>query len=218
MRQLFWFYYCLFFFLLAAQWQLKPKMSVFSTRLLVSCKDRNKNSVFDHFTENFKQKPILYPLFETNLCSSRTLFHNHFLPGALCCWRVKYRRPSWSVRKSMSGHVFAVCFPDDAEGSCVSVRYICDWVSVQRGLVGNRTNLLDGHLRTRLGAWREGDLKRFVVTEGYISAGAQASGRLLGRCGGILRCSLGNVLVQPLGIWQNQEYMFLNIIIRQLCS
>lgn len=100
----------------------------------------------------------------------------------------------------MSGHVFAVCFPDDAEGSCVSVRYICDWVSVQRGLVGNRTNLLDGHLRARLGAWREGDLKRFVVTECYISAGAQASGRLLGRCGGILRCSLGNVLVQPLGI------------------
>lgn len=98
----------------------------------------------------------------------------------------------------MSGHVFTVRFPDDAEGSRVSVRYVSDWVSVQCGLVGDRTNLLDGQLRTRLAAVWKGRLESFVLAEGYVSTGAQASGRLLGRCGRVLWCGLRDVLIQPL--------------------
>lgn len=97
----------------------------------------------------------------------------------------------------MSGHVFAVRFPDDAEGPRVGVRYVGDRVSVQRGLVGDRTDLLDGQLGTRLAAVWEGRLEGFVVAERYVGAGAQASRRLLGRSSGILRRRLRDVLIQP---------------------
>ena len=97
----------------------------------------------------------------------------------------------------MSRHVFTVRFPDDAEGSRVRVRYVSDRVSVQCGLVGDRTNLLDGQLRTRLVAVRKGRFESFVLAEGYVRTGAQASGRLLGRRGGVLRCGLRDVLIQP---------------------
>lgn len=98
----------------------------------------------------------------------------------------------------MSGHVLAVCLPDDAEGARVGVRYVCDGVSVQRRLVGDGTHFLDGQLGAGLGRLRKGRLKGFVVAECDVRAGAEASSGLLGRRGGILRRRLRNVLIQPL--------------------
>lgn len=145
-----------------------------------------------------KHKSISKILRESNLCGNSTLLDQHFLPGTLSCCGVKSRRPSRSVWKSMSSHVFTIRLSDDAEGSCVSVRDISYWVSVQCGLMGDWTNLLDRKLRTWLCAGWEACLERFVITERYIGARTQASGGLLGRCGGIWRSSLRNVLIQPL--------------------
>lgn len=99
----------------------------------------------------------------------------------------------------MRRHVFTVRLSDDAEGPRVGVRNIGDRVSVQSGLVGNGTDLLNGRLGAGVGAAGKGHLERLVVTERHVSPGAQASGWLLGRRGGILRRGLRDVLIQPLG-------------------
>lgn len=127
-----------------------------------------------------------------------TLLDDHFLAGTLRWQGVKSRHTSWSVWESMGSHIFAVRFSDDAEGPRVGVRYVSDWVSVQSGLVCDRTNLLDRQLRTWLGWVRKGHIKRFFIAECYVGAGAQASGGLLGWCGGILWCRLRDILIQPL--------------------
>lgn len=149
---------------------------------------------------NLKNKQVYFQNSEWNnyLCCKSTLLDHHFLAGTLRCWGVKSRRPSRSVWKSMSSHVFTVRLSDDAEGSCVSIRDISNWVSVQCGLVGDWTNLLDRKLRTWLHAAWKACFKCFIITERYVGAGAQASGGLLGRCGGIWRSSLRNILIQPL--------------------
>lgn len=98
----------------------------------------------------------------------------------------------------MRGHVFAVGFPDDAEGSRVGVRYVGDRVSVQGHLVRDGTDLLDGQLRAGLAPAGKGHLEGLVVAERDVGAGAQASrGMLGGRCGILLR-GLGHVLIQSL--------------------
>lgn len=97
----------------------------------------------------------------------------------------------------MSRHVFAVRFSDDAEGSRVGVGNVRDRVPVQRRLVRDGADLLNGNLRAGLGGGREGRLEGFVVAERYVSPGAQSSGGLLGRRGGILRCRLRDILIQP---------------------
>lgn len=131
-----------------------------------------------------------------NLCGNSSLFDNHFLACALHGRGLTSHPASWSVWKPMSRHIFTVCFSYNAEGSGVGVRYICDRVSVQRRLVGDRTNLLDWELRAWLGAASKGRIKSFVVAERYESPGAQASSWLLGGCGGILWCRLRNILIQ----------------------
>lgn len=97
----------------------------------------------------------------------------------------------------MRSHVFPVSFSDDAEGSRVGVGYVGDRVSVQRHLMRDGTNLLDGQLRARLPLAGKGRVKSFVVAEGDVSTGAQASRGMLGRRGGILLCGLRHVLIQP---------------------
>lgn len=147
--------------------------------------------------------------FLSSLCGYSTLLNHHFLTSTFCSGGVKSRHPSWSVWKSVSSHVFAVSFSYYAEGSRVSVRYVCYRVSVQRGLVGDRTNLLDGQLRTWLGSARKGHFKRFIIAERYVGTGAKASSGLLGGCGGILRCGLWNVLIQP-GTSNDNEFLLLH--------
>lgn len=143
-------------------------------------------------------KPFSQINFKTKLSSHGTLLDDHFLAGPLPCWGVESRHPSWSVWKSVSSHIFTIRFSDYAESSCVSIRYVCDRVSVQRGFVGDGTNLLDGQLRTWLVDVWKGRLKSFIVTECYVGTGAQASSGLLGWCGGVLWRSLRDVLIQPL--------------------
>lgn len=140
----------------------------------------------------------VFPKLFMNLCCNSTLPDNHFLSDTLCCCRVKSRYPSRCVWKSMSGHVFAIRFSNDAEGSCVSIGDIRDRVSIQCGLVGYGTNLLNWYLRAWLGAAWKCRLKSLIVTECYIGTGAQASSRRLWGGGGILWCSLRYILIQPL--------------------
>lgn len=97
----------------------------------------------------------------------------------------------------MSRHIFPVRFPDDAECLCICVRYVSDRVSVQRGLVGDGTNLLDRKLRSGLCSGTKGHVKCLVVAEGYVGTRTQASSGLLGRRGGILGSGLRKVLIQP---------------------
>lgn len=127
------------------------------------------------------------------------MFDRQFWSGTLHSPRVPRRPPSRRVGKAVSSHVFTVRLSDDAEGPRVGVGNVCDGVSVQSGLVGNGANLLNGLLGAAVGSAGKGHLERLVVTEGYVSPGAQASGRLLGRGGGILRRCRRNVLIQPLG-------------------
>lgn len=97
----------------------------------------------------------------------------------------------------MRSHVFPVRFSDDAEGSRVGVGNVRDRVSVQCDLMCDGTNLLDGQLRAGLALAGKGHGEGFVIAEGDVGPGAQASAGMLGRRGGILLCGLRHVLIQP---------------------
>lgn len=105
----------------------------------------------------------------------------------------------------MRSHVFAVRFPDDAEGPRVRVRYVSDRVSVQSDLVRDGADLLDGQLGVRRPPAGKGLFESFVVAERDVSTGAQASCGMLGRRGGILLRGLRHVLIQPLEKREKRE-------------
>lgn len=70
----------------------------------------------------------------------------------------------------MRRDVFLVSLANDAEGSGVGVRDVCDGVAIQRGFMGNGTHLLNGLWRAGASRLREGGVKRIIVAEGDVSA------------------------------------------------
>lgn len=132
-----------------------------------------------------------------SLTSHCALLDKHLLAATLGRRGVESRASHRGVGESVSRHVFAIRFPDDPKSARVGVRYVRDGVPVQRRLVGDRTYLLDGQLGDGLGLGWERGFKGLVVAERDVGAGAEASGRLQGGRGGVLRCRLRDVLVQP---------------------
>lgn len=70
----------------------------------------------------------------------------------------------------MGHHILFIGFPDDPKGLYISVGDVCDGVSVERWLMGNRADLLDRNSR-RWGLGKE-TLEGFIITECDVGAGA----------------------------------------------
>lgn len=97
------------------------------------------------------------------------LFNNDLLPQVLCSG-VGWSRCA-SAGQAVGSHILFIGLSDYPKGLYISVWNVCDGVSVERRLMGNRADLLDRNSRS----WGLGKetLERFIA-ECDVGAGAFA--------------------------------------------